>query len=301
VVRSVGAPFFAVFLVYLLVRRLGWRSLVAFAGPWVLVTAGYAALFDAQTGHFAQNEWSARYLYARVATFADCARLSGLPADERALCPGPGGPSTTQGYLWAKNSPIHDLPHSADPRIRDFALRVIKDRPLHYARVIAGDVAHYFEPGHRIGPNDYSPTPWQFPENPARAVFPDFRGPIRPAEPRQGKLITPDRYVGAMASRPHTDASASRLLRRYQRFAYTPGPLLALCLLVVLAGLVRRRGARRLRLDAALLAAATLTALIVAGAASQFSYRYGLTAVILLPVAAALGGASLLVARERGT
>jgi hypothetical protein len=73
--------------------------------------------------------------------------------------------------------------------------------------------------------------------------------------------------------------------------------VLALCLLVVLAGLLRRRGAWRLRLDATLLAAATLTALIVAGALSLFSYRYGLTAVILLPVAGALAGASLLTAR----
>lgn len=294
VVRSVGAPFFAVFLVYLLVRRLGWRSLLAFALPWVAVTAGYAALFDAQHGHFAMNEYGARYLYARVAPFADCSRLSGVPADERRLCPGPNDPVTTQGYLWAKSSPIHGMPLSANARIRDFALRVVKDRPVRYARVVAADVLHYFEPGHRIGRNDYSPTPWEFPSDPARAVYPNFRGPIRPAEPRRGKLITPDKYVGAMAGQPHTNATASRLLRRYQRFAYTSGQVLALCLLVVLIGLVRRRGDRRLRLDGALLAAATLTALIVAGALSLFSYRYGLTAVILLPAAAALAGASLL-------
>jgi hypothetical protein len=161
-------------------------------------------------------------------------------------------------------------------------------------------VAHFFEPGHRIGANDYSPVPWEFPSDPARAVFPGFRGPIRPAEPRRGKLITPNRYVGAMAAHPRTDAAASRLLRRYQRFAYTSGQVLALCLLVVLVALLRRRGAGRLRLDAALLAAATLVALVVAGALSLFSYRYGLTAVILLPAAAALAGASLLAPRDRG-
>jgi hypothetical protein len=299
VVRSVGAPFFAIFVVYLLVRRLGWRSLVAFAAPWVLVTAGYAALFDAQHGKLALNEWGSRYLYARVAPFADCSRLRGLPADERSLCPSAHAPVTTQGYLWGHTSPIHNLPHSADPRIRDFALRVIRARPLTYARVILADVAHYFEPGHRIGRNDYSPAPWEFPADPARAVYPAYRGPIRPAEPRRGKLITPNRNVGAMAAHPHTNATASRLLRRYQRFAYTSGQVLALCLLIVLVALVRRRGEWRLRLDATLLAAATLTALVVAGAASLFSYRYGLTAIVLLPVAGALAGASLLTARAR--
>jgi hypothetical protein len=299
VVRSVGAPFFAVFVLYLLVRRLGWRSLVAFAAPWVLVTVGYAALFDVQHGHLALNQWGARYLYARVAPLADCSRLTGLPADERSLCPGPGTPVTTQGFLWGRNSPIHGLPHSADPRIRDFAVRVVRARPVAYARMVAADVTHYFEPGHRIGRNDYSPVPWEFPRDPARAVFPGFRGPIRPAEPRRGKLITPNRYVGAMAGHPHTNATASRLLRGYQRFAYTSGQVLALCLLVVLVALLRRGGAWRLRLDAALLAAATVVALVVAGAVSLFSYRYGLTAVILLPAAAALAGTSLLAPRDR--
>jgi hypothetical protein len=66
------------------------------------------------------------------------------------------------------------------------------------------------------------------------------------------------------------------------------------CLLVVIVALLRRRGDWRLRLDGALLAAATLVALLTAAAASVFSYRYGLTAVVLLPPAAALSGASLL-------
>jgi hypothetical protein len=233
-------------------------------------------------------------VYGRVAPFADCSRRAGLPANERFLCPGARHPVTTQGYLWGKNSPIHGVPHSADGRIRDFALRVIRDKPLSYGHVIAADVAHYFEPGHRIGANDYSPAPWEFPSDPAKAVYPDFRGPIRPAEPQRGKLITPDRYVGAMGSSPRTNAGASRLLRLYQRFAYTSGQILAICLVVVLAALAVRRGASRLRLDAALLAAATLIALVVAAALSLFSYRYGLTAVILLPPAAALAGAALL-------
>jgi hypothetical protein len=243
------------------------------------------------------SEWGSRYLYARVAPIADCSRLGGLPADERTLCPPARAPGTTQAYLWGRTSPLRHLPHSADPRIRDFALRVIRDRPLTYARVIYGDLAHYFEPGHRIGRNDYSPAPWEFPADPARAVYPGYRGPIRPPEPRRNGLITPDRYVGAMASHPHTNAAASRLLGRYQRFFYTSGQVLALCLVVVLVALVRRRGNWRLRLDATLLVAATLTALILAAALSLFSYRYGLTAVILLPAAAALAGASLLTAR----
>jgi hypothetical protein len=47
--------------------------------------------------------------------------------------------------------------------------------------------------------------------------------------------------------------------------------------------------------EAPIVVASLLTmALVVAGALSLFSYRYGLTAVVLLPPAAALGGAALL-------
>jgi hypothetical protein len=68
--------------------------------------------------------------------------------------------------------------------------------------------------------------------------------------------------------------------------------------LVVLAALVLRRGALRLRLDAALLAFSVLAMLLVATSVSVFSYRYGLVAAILLPAAAALAGTALLEPRR---
>jgi hypothetical protein len=296
VVRSVGTPFVAVFFVYLLVRRLGWRALVAFCLPWVLVTAGYAALFDIQHGRFALTTWSGRFLYARVATFADCARLHGLPADERPLCPNPQHRMTPNGYMWGHTSPIHGLTAADDGRVRNFAMRVIRNRPLTYASSVAGGVAHFFEPGHRIGHNDYGLAVWTFPLDPSRPAYPGYRGPIRPSAP--GTLsIYPNRYIDGMVGRPRTNARASRWLHYYQRYAYASGQVLALCLLVVVVALLRRRVPWRLRLDAALLAGSTLAALLVASALSVFSYRYGLIAVLLLPAAAALAGAGLLGAR----
>ena len=65
------------------------------------------------------------------------------------------------------------------------------------------------------------------------------------------------------------------------------GQVLSLCLLVVLVALIRRR----LRPEAALLAACALALLLVASALSLFDYRYELGAVILLPAAAALAAA----------
>jgi hypothetical protein len=295
-VRSVGAPFFAVFVVYLAVRRLGWRSLVAFAVPWVLITVAYAALFDVQHGHFALNLTTGRYLYGQVARFADCSKLPGLPADERAFCPDLAHKLTSNDYMWGHLSPIHKVARTDDGHIRDFSLRVVRRWPMSYAKVVGHSFIHYFRPGHPTGPDDYKPIPWQFPVDPATPDFPRYRGPIRPHQPGD-HWYDPGTYVSRMVSQPHTNARVSRLLRSYQRYGFTQGPLLAFCALVALIALFWRGRDRRLRLDGALLAVAALTALFVAAVLSVFSYRYVLTAVVLLPPAAALSLTALLPRR----
>jgi hypothetical protein len=300
VVRSVGVPLVAVFLVYLIVRRVGWRPLAAFCAGWLVIALGYGLVFHAQHGKLAFTESGGRFLYGKVAPFADCSRLHGLPADERFLCPDPKRRLTTNQYLWGKQSPIRGLPDRYDRPIRDFALRVLRDKPLTYAGVVLGGFAHYFEPGHRIGENDYPVCAWQWPEDPRTWTYPCYRGPIRAGDPvrRAHHHITePNQYVGRFAGTPRLDPPVSRLLRGYQRFAYTWGPLLAACVLLVVVALALRRGPRRLRLDAALLAAVALAALLVSQALSLFSYRYGMVAAVLLPPAAAMAGASLLRGR----
>jgi hypothetical protein len=154
---------------------------------------------------------------------------------------------------------------------------------------------HYFEPGHRIASNDYPVAVWQFPAEPRRWGYPGYRGPIRPWDPaaRRASATEPNRYAGAMAGRPRLNVRASRFLHDYQRVAYTQGPILAACVLLVLLALALRRGAWRLRIDAALLCATALGALFVGVAFSTFSYRYGLVAALLLPPAAALAWTAL--------
>jgi hypothetical protein len=145
-------------------------------------------------------------------------------------------------------------------------------------------------------------APWQFPADPRRFGPPGFRGPIRPGNPERRKhhpITEPNVYVAQMAGRPHVDAGASRFLHYYQRYAYTAGPVLAFCLLLVVLALVLRRGGFRLRLDAALVAVLVLAALFMTQALSNFSYRYGLIAPLLLPIAAALAATALLEGRRR--
>jgi hypothetical protein len=293
-------PLIAVFGVYLLVRRVGWRPAGAFCLGWLVIALGYSLVFHHQHGKFGFTESGGRFLYGKVAPFADCSRLDGLPADERFLCPDPRRKLTTNQYLWGAHSPIRGLPPSADRRIRDFSLRVLRDKPLRYAGVVLGGFAHFFEPGHRIGPNDYPVCAWQWPADPRTWKYPCYRGPIRAGDPvrRAHHHITePNEYVGRFAGTPRLDPPMSRALRGYQRVAYTWGPLLAVCVLLVLVALALRRGPWRMRLDAALLATVALAALLVSQALSLFSYRYGLIAAVLLPPAAAMAGGALLAGR----
>jgi hypothetical protein len=282
VVRSVGMPLVALFAAYLVIRRAGWRPLAAFLAGWVLVVGAYAVVFGVQHGRLGFTRYGGRFLYAQVAPFADCALIT-VPADERRLCPDPAHRLTRNAYLWGPRAPVHGMPVSADGRIRDFAMRVIRRRPLDYARLVGSSLIHYFEPGHHAGRDDYDYAAWQFPLDPRRPAFPGYRGPIRPAPPHRTS-IDPGRYIAAFAGAPRTNATASRWLHDYQSVVSSSGQVLSLCLLVVLAALIRRR----LRLDAALLAASALTLLLVASALSLFDYRYELGAVILLPAAAAL-------------
>lgn len=295
ITRSIGVPLTAVVLLYLLARRAGRRQVTAFAGGAVVVAAAYAIAFHAQHGEYGFTKSGGRFLYARVAPFADCSGVSLPPRLER-LCPDPQVPLATNSYLWGPRSPIAGLPLRS-PRPGEFARRIIREQPLDYLRVIVRGTLHYFEPGHRTSSNDYPIGPWQFPADPSHWGYPGYRGPIRPrgwaAERSSGSVVEPGERVGRFSGIPGFSAGTSEALHDYQRVGYTWGPLLAVCLLLVVAALIARRGALRLRLDAALLAALTLVALTVPQALSVFSYRYGLVAALLLPPAAALAVTAL--------
>ncbi|HEU4975771.1 MAG TPA: hypothetical protein VFT50_11820 [Baekduia sp.] len=296
--RSVALPFIAVVLLYLLVRRTGWRPIAALAVASALIPLAYMALYDHQHGSFAFTQSGGHFLYTRVAPFADCSMLGDVPADQRAFCPDPEHRLTTTQYGNSRLSPVHGLPPSADGRVGAFARRVVLHQPLDYAGVVVGGVLHYFRPGHPIGHNDYPVGPWQFPADPRRWTYPTYRGPIRPGDPQrqlQHPVTEPNRSVARMvAAGPRLNPAAARIVHRYQQLVYSYGPLLAVCVLVVLAALVLGRGPRRLRLDAALIAVLVLAALTMAQALSVFSYRYGMIAGLLLPVAAALAATALL-------
>ena len=95
---------------------------------------------------------------------------------------------------------------------------------------------------------------------------------------------------------PSVNRPLARFLQSYQRVGYTPGPLLFAALVVGLLGAVGIGRARRSGLRSAcfLFSVTRVLMLIASVAVSQFSWRYQLPQLILLPPAAALGVTALL-------
>jgi hypothetical protein len=295
VVRSVAMPFVALVALYLVARHAGRRALPAFAVGWLLVVGGYAAIYDAQHGHLGFSDYGGRFLYGQVAPFADCSRLTDLPPDEALLCPDLALHLNRTLLMWGSRSPLHGQPLRADGRIGDFAKRVIRAQPGDFASLVATSFIHYLEPGHHTTGNDYPVSAWQFPADPRVYHYPAYRGPIRPGSRHRLRGSDPGPLITRLVRRgPRLDVAVSRDLHYAQRYLSVSGEVFVPCLAIVALALVLRRGSRRLRLDAALLAACALTALAVAALLSVFDYRYALSAVILLPAAAALAGTALL-------
>ena len=84
-VRSVGQPLLVVALVAMLARRVGWRRLVTLLIAGIVPIAAYMFWFNGTYGKYALTESSGTFLYGRVSTFAECAKMN-PPADIRALC-----------------------------------------------------------------------------------------------------------------------------------------------------------------------------------------------------------------------
>jgi hypothetical protein len=256
--------------------------LVAFAVPLV----GYAIWFHSLHGTYAITSNGGRFLYGRVTPFADCSRFS-LPAEERMLCPqSPVGDrptlagSTVEYYQWGEHSPIWRIHPASRSRVGGaFARRVIRHQPLDYLRAVTHDFRRGFALTRTSRRGELWISRWQFP-----MTYPVYLKDTAAIIRAHG------------GGRARVDRGRAGFLRDYQRFGFTPGPVLVIGLI---AGLLAALGVGRAR-DSGLRSAAFLfVAMGVAVFASsvmvnQFSWRYQLSLVVLLPPAAALGLTALL-------
>jgi hypothetical protein len=265
--------------------RAHWARPAALAAAFVVPVLAYAAWYESVNGDYGLNGYGGQFLYARVAQFADCDGLD-VPERERVLCEDtpPSERPTIDQYMWNNTvSPLYDVELEPGETRADvggeFARRILWHQPLDYAEVVLEDFAFGFWPWKKRRERDLPVSRWQFQED-----YPVFR------EPDTTEILRADGYEQGVA-----DSTLAPFLRTYQRFVFTPGPLLALALL---AGILAALGIGRAR-DSGLRTAAflfTVTALAVylpSVAVSQFTWRYQLPLLVLLPPAGAIGLAAL--------
>lgn len=279
--RSVGLALFAVFGVYLLVRRVNWRVLVAAAVAVVAPVLGYMSWFDSANGQFAMTTSTGNFLYVRVMSFADCAKIH-PPVAEIPLCTAtpPKERPNAQFYLWRRVAPLHRVPDGTfSPRqvalTKDFALRAIKAQPLDYTGAVLTSLGRTFEWRHPVYPDPSTYYMYRF--GTEAKPLPSWTKDGAAADARAyGHGLVRTRLVEPLAA----------FLDGYQRVVFVRGPLLAIMLLMGLAGIAARWRSWGGR---ALLPWGLAAALIVGPAVtSDFDYRYLLPAIPLACIAAAI-------------
>lgn len=275
--RTVGLFLVAVLVVYLLVRllvrTLHWTAVVAFVLGVAAVLVPYAAWFNSVHGSLALTEYTGHFLYGRVATFVECDEVD-MPERLQPLCPTDPPEERRPGdqFVWFADSPANAVQNGvrvwSEAELEEFATIAIQGQPEDYLRQLLSETVHYFELGRYVGPQDTCPTWWAFPY------------PERVEQYDCTPLLAPGPYG--------YDAEMVGNLRSYQRYFYTQGPLLGVCLVVGLGALLARRRSWRDRLDPAVLALLGLTLLAGPAATASFDFRYLLPTLAVLPPAAAL-------------
>ena len=294
-VREIGAVLIVPVVVFVALTVPGWRHkarrAALAAGCFVLPVLGYLSGTFLITGHFGMAGNGPSPQYGRAAAAADCATLV-LPADARALCPSPaqtlalGG---VDGLLHNPRSPGHTVPVppglSRDEFLDRFALATFRQQPLRVAASVARDSVRLFAPV-RDGDSQVTPI--------ARWQFQDFY----PTYPQRYSMAFFTRLAHAHGSGGDLVAvqPAASFLRAYQLGGgYTPGPLYAAFGVAAVLGALRRRTGLRVPCLLVTLAAVVL---LVGSDAFEFSWRYQLPAVVLLPLAGMLGVTALMAGRR---
>jgi len=297
-VREIGVVLIGpvvIFAALTVAGRPGWRRRTGraalAAGCFALPVLGYLTGTMLVTGHFGMAGNGPSPQYGRAAAAADCATLR-VPTAQRPLCPSPAQTRAVggiDGLLHSPRSPGHTVPVPPglrrDEFLDRFALAVITQQPLRVAGSAARDAVRLFALTRDPDPLLTPIARWQFQDS-------------YPAYPRRYTIAVLTRLAdqhgsggGLAAVQPFAS-----ILRAYQLGGgYTPGPAYAAFLALGLLGALARRGGRR---AACLLVTLSAVALLAGSDAFEFSWRYQLPAVVLLPLAGMLGVTALVRGRQ---
>jgi len=291
IVRLVGIALLVPAVAYLVVAgslwasRTGWRRIglraAAMAAAFGVVLGGYACYYRATIGVWGISGASDGVLYGRAAVIADCDRIP-AGTSERAVCP-----IEPRDQRFGVDYYVHDLDspaltvelpagQSMDAIEASFARRVFVNQPFDLAWAISEDFLKGFRPTRVDDVNDVPVERWYFQQS----------------YPYWGIQYLVDARAFEFGGVPiSVNRTVAELLRGYQlTVGYTPGPVLGLGLVIGLLGGFGVGNARRSGIRAAsLLVSGFGVTVLVTAAAFEFSWRYQLPGLVLLPMAGALG------------
>jgi hypothetical protein len=285
-VRAVGEPLLVVVVVLLLIRRVNWKRAGTLLVLGLVPIAGYMIWYHSFYGQYALDGSSGTFLYSRVSSFAECAKIPSLPGNLKALCdPAPlAQRANSQEYIWETDTPLYKYSHGhnfsakADTAAGKFAKQAILAQPVAYAKVVFDDTMHTFTWDRSqsdvtgSGPSfqfrvAVDKVPWW-----ARDIPVNHRSVITYGGPDlgQAKVVTPWSY----------------LIIDYQKIFYLRGTLLAGILLIGLGGVLLRW--RRWGGVTLLPWVIGVLLVVIPPMTAGFSYRYVLAAVPVACLAAGL-------------
>jgi len=284
VLRSIGLPLLAVFAVYMIIHRFGWRKIAATVVVCLIPVFGYAGAFDLEHAQFAMSDATGVFLYSRVMTFAECSKIH-PPADELFLCSTvpPDQRPIAQAYIWTPASPLDRMPPSKFSPVpnqlaEDFAIRAIEAQPLGYARAVLHDTWMVFGWNRIVFPQAATYDEYLFGNHslavPAWDAAHLGRYTSYAAAYVQGDPLT--QVVNPFAI----------IIRIWQRYVWLPGTVYGLILLAGLGGIVLAW--RRLGGEALLPWTVSFAMIVIPAATAEFDYRYVLPAVPFACLAAVM-------------
>jgi len=292
-VAQVGEALLPAAVIYLLAVGGGWRQAIgkaaAACGSFALPILIYCTVSLLLSGAFFLSHSGVTSFYGRAAAAVDCATIK-LPAAERGMCPTKAQQAKGPDWLeYNDGSPIrpyyNDLPRGeVDSLISNFTHRTLEQQPLRLAGAYVRDVVKLFALTRQTRQGDTSISRWQFQKK--YTYYPPWTSEavVKTATARFGGGI------------PAVWRPVAAFLRAYQLDGgYTPGPLLAVCVLAGLAGSAVALLRRRLDTETRQLAVACLLCflsgafVILVSDAFEFSWRYQLPALVTLVPAGALG------------
>ncbi|SEG86044.1 hypothetical protein SAMN04489712_118138 [Thermomonospora echinospora] len=278
ITRSVGLPLLVLFTGYLLIRRVGWRAVVAAAVIGLVPVAVYATWFHSVHGRFALSNSSGIFLYARVTTFVDCTRFT-PPSGTEELCPEEplSKRHPAHWYVWAQKGELRDpqmqpwFSAEQEALAGKFARKAILAQPGDYLNTVWQESLIGLRWKRKVFPEPYTYDHYVFDAGDKRYGRVDVET-VRRYDSGWSHVRAVEPYSGFLGA--------------YQEHVYLRGPLLGGVLVLGLWGVARRW--RRLGGPALLPWTVGAGLFLLPPATVMFDYRYLPPVAPLLCIAAAL-------------